>query len=68
MVIIRDKTGITVKRRIDDIHHVRIGLFEVRYWNKDGRCVRTKDIGKPHDEHTVGELADMLFEVEYRCS
>jgi hypothetical protein len=63
MIVMRDTTGITVKRVIQDENHVRIGVTVTTMW-VDGKARTIRTIGKPHDEHTLNELSDLLLELE----
>jgi hypothetical protein len=62
MLVMTDRTGITVKNTIDDADHVRIGVTRVTFWvNGEARTLAA--IQKPHVEHTVNDLQDMLTEL-----
>lgn len=62
MIVLTDTTGITVKRRIQDRNHVRIGVTETALWY-DGTRRSVRDNHKPHCEFTLNELQDLLNEV-----
>ena len=63
MIILRDTTGVTVKRRIQDLNHVRFGVTQRAFWS-DGvrRCV--SDMPKPHGELTIDDCIDALVAME----
>lgn len=62
MIILTDTTGITVKRRIQDIDHVRIGVLTTAlYFDNYRRSIRKNH--KPHCEFTLNELQDLLNEI-----
>lgn len=63
MVIMRDTTGITVKRTINDTDHVRIGIFQISLW-KNGVRRSIRDLTRPHSEVTMNECQDLLSELE----
>lgn len=66
MICITDSTGITLKHRIDDENHVRIGILQIALW-VDGtrRSIRNigERYGKPGCEFTLNELSDLLAEL-----
>ena len=65
MLIYRDTTGITVKRTIDTADHVRVGILgEVRLWKRETSRHLVTYPKKPHDSYTVGELGDLLAQLE----
>jgi len=62
MLVITDTTGITVKNTIDDADHVRLGVTLITFWVNGEK--RTQSVmSKPHAEHSVNELQDMLSEL-----
>ena len=63
MIILRDTTGITVKRAIQYQNHVRLDVLESCYWI-DGVRRNVRKLHKPHGEFTVDELNDMLHDME----
>ena len=64
MLIIRGNTGITIKRRIQDENHVRIGVFQTALWVHGGRrAVRVNT--KPSGEYSINDCSDLLEELEY---
>lgn len=63
MIILRDSIGsLTIKRKIDDADHVRLGIFEVRHWI-DGEPRRIAKMTKPPGEFSIDELGDMYDEL-----
>lgn len=65
MIILKDTTGIIVKRRIQDVNHVRIGVCTTALWFDD--CRRSiRNNHKPHCEFTINELQDLLNEIPDR--
>lgn len=65
MLIIQDTTGITIKRRIQDSNHVRIGVTQTAMWLMGARRF-VRENGKPHCEFTLNECEDLLKEMEYQ--
>ena len=67
MICITDSTGITLKNRIQDENHVRIGITQIALW-VDGtrRSIRSigERYGKPWCEFTMNELLDLLAELD----
>ena len=63
MLIIRNATGVTIKRSIQTKDLVRIGVLQTTLW-RDGIARRIKGIGKPHDEFSIGDCAELLAELE----
>lgn len=65
MIVLRDTTGFTIKRTIDSLSHIRVGVLQIRFFSKDSdRTVRARKIGKPHNEFTLNEIQDLLEELE----
>jgi hypothetical protein len=62
-IIMRDTTGITIKRTIQSENHVRIGVFDIVLW-VDGVRRNVRKIGKPHNEFTINECSDLLEELD----
>lgn len=63
MLIIRDTTGVTVKRRIQDCDHVRFGVTEACEW-VNGIRRNVRPMPKPHGEITIDECKDALEQME----
>lgn len=63
MLVLYDTTGITVKHRIQDYDHVRIGVLQTSIW-KSGRRRNIRDNQKPHVEHDGNDFADLLAEMD----
>jgi hypothetical protein len=63
MIIKRTANTVIIKRTIDSIDHVRIGVLRVALW-KDGTARSIGLIGKPHNEHTIADCADLLDKLE----
>lgn len=67
MIVITDSTGVTIKKRINDSDHVRIGITQIALW-VDGTRRAVRDIGerygKPRCELTLNELSDLLAKLE----
>ena len=64
MLIIRDTTGVTIKRTIQSMNHVRIGVLQVAFWVNGVRQF-VRDIGKPHGEFDINDCADLLEVLEH---
>lgn len=65
MIVLTDTTGITIKSRIQDISHVRIGLTEIMYWVSGYERVRSVwPLTKPHDQLTLEELGEKLLNLQ----
>jgi len=68
MLIIRDTTGLTIKRTIQSANHVRVGTTQAALW-VDGVRRAVRDIGarygKPGCEFTINDCNDLLEEMEY---
>ena len=62
-IILRDGTGITIKRTIESENHVRIGVFEIALWVNGFRWYVRK-IEKPHVEFTINDCTDLLAELD----
>ena len=68
MVITWDGHAVEVKRRETDVSCVRLGVGEIRLWlacydgGKEVRQIRQME--KPHESYTVGELRALLEELE----
>jgi len=63
MLVMRDTTGVTVKRVVQDMNHVRLGVTLVTLW-VDGKKRRQKKLSKPSVEYTINEVSDLLLELE----
>ena len=63
MLIIRDTTGVTIKRTSGDMDHVRIGVFQTTLW-QGGIARRIRYSGKPHGEFDMNDCAKLLTELE----
>jgi len=67
VICITDSTGITLKNRIDDENHIRIGITQIALW-VDGTRRGISDIGarfgKPWCEFTINELSDLLSDLD----
>jgi hypothetical protein len=63
MLIIRDTTGVTIKRSIQTADHVRIGVLRITLW-RGGVARGVRDIGKPHGDFDINDCADLLTELE----
>ncbi len=63
MLILRDGTGVTIKRTIESENHVRIGVFQMILW-VDGVARSVRYSGKPHNEFTISDCIDLLEELE----
>jgi hypothetical protein len=63
MLIIRDTTGVTIKRAITDADHVRIGVLRIILW-RGWAAPRVRAIGKPHGEFSIDDCGDLLAELE----
>ncbi len=63
MLIMRDNTGVMIKRRIQDVNHVRIGVTQIGIW-VDGVKRAVRKIMKPHGEFSLNDCADLLDELE----
>ena len=63
MLIIRNATGVTIKRSIQTGDLVRIGVLQITLW-RDGVARRVKSIGKPHGEFSIDDCAKLLAELE----
>jgi hypothetical protein len=62
-IILRDGTGITIKRTIQSANHVRIGPLQTFLWvDGDRRSVRENT--KPHVEFTINDCTDLLAELD----
>jgi hypothetical protein len=64
MLIIPDRTGITIKRTIQSENFVRIGVFQTALW-VDGVRRSVREIGRPHVEFTINDCTDLLEELEH---
>jgi len=64
MLILVDTTGTTIKTRVDDENHVRIGIFQTAVWI-DGVRRNIRDNRKPHCELTISDCADLYRELVY---
>jgi len=64
MLILPDTTGLTIKRKIQDANHVRVGITQTALW-VDGvrRSVRENRI--VWVELTINDCSDLLEEMEY---
>ena len=63
MLILRDNTGVTIKRTIGDADHVRIGIFHTTLW-RGGANRKIRYNGKPHGEFDINDCMDLLTELE----
>jgi len=63
MLIIRDATGVTIKRSVQTKDFVRIGALQTTLW-RGGIARRVKSIGKPHGEFSIDDCAKLLAELE----
>ena len=63
MLIIRDTTGVTIKRTMTNEDHVRIGVLRTILW-RGGIARGIRVIGKPHDEFDINDCAELLAELE----
>jgi len=63
MLIMRDSTGVTIKRFVTAADHVRIGVCQTALW-KGGVVRGVRDVGKPHGEFDINDCADLLAELE----
>jgi hypothetical protein len=63
MLIIRDTTGVTIKRAITDADHVRIGVLQTILW-RGGAARGVRATGKPHGEFDLNDCEDLLAELE----
>ncbi len=63
MLIIRDDTGVMIKRRIQDTNHVWIGVTQTTIWI-DGVKRFVRDNTKPYGEFNINDCADLLEELE----
>ena len=63
MLIIRDTTGLTIKRRIQDANHVRVGILQTALW-VNGVRRKVRPIGKPGCEYTLNDCSDLLAELD----
>ena len=67
MICITDSTGVTVKSRIQDENHVRIGITQISLWvdgtRRSVRDIAAKVIVKPWCEFTINEMEDLLGEL-----
>ena len=62
-IILRDSTGITIKRTIQSENHIRIGVFQTILW-VDGVARSVRYNGKPHAEFTINDCTDLLAELD----
>lgn len=65
MIIIPDTTGITIKRRIGDADHVRVGILQTALWI-DGVRRFIRNNKKPSVELTINECRDLMEELEHQ--
>jgi hypothetical protein len=63
MLIIRDTTGVTIKRSIQTADHVRIGVLEITLW-RGGVARGVRSVGRPHGEFDLNDCEDLLAELE----
>ena len=62
MLILVDNMGVTIKTRVDDENHVRIGVFQTSVWI-DGVRRNIRDNRKPHCELTISDCDDLYKEL-----
>ena len=63
MVILTDSSGVTIKRRIQDANHVRVGILQTALW-VDGVRRAVRPTGIPHVEFTINDCTDLLAELD----
>lgn len=63
MLIIRDNMGVTIKRRIQDVNHIRIVATQAALFI-DG-IPRAWKIEKPSGEFSLDDCAELLDELEH---
>jgi hypothetical protein len=64
MIVLTDSSGLTIKRRIQDVNYVRVGILQTALW-VDGVRRKVRDVGKPGCEYTLNDCSDLLAELDH---
>jgi len=62
MLIMTDRTGVTIKESAQSEAYVRIGVFTTALWI-EGIRRSVRDNRKPHAEYSINDCADLLSEL-----
>lgn len=67
MIVLESSNEIIVKRRIQDVRHVRLDQFgKAHFWSESGKLVFKNKVTKPACELSINDLRTMLEKIEER--